>query len=430
MRTIICKKCGAEIDAALGECPNCGAVYYILPTDEEKKLEWAMSTEPDVDETQVFGNDETNQTHGGTAHSTRDILNADNDELFNTRVWKISDEQDNTKTIRTQGMEKPVPPVQRPVQQRPVQQRPVRQEMKPDAMRTPAGKGQPPQKNKGILKNPLVVSGVALVAVLTLVLSIMGGLFNFSGNDDEKNKMPPVVGLTQESAETQLAGMKLDLDVKTELEKSDEVAGTVIKQSIKEGRKLNKGDRILLTIAEKKEKDETEDKEYIEVPSLTGSTFEGAKQKLSALNLDIIKDDDVYSDKEAGTIISQSPMTGAKLQKGDIVRVTISKGPETTEHAITVTAGKGGAISPKGIVNVADGENQTFTITADDGYEIREVKVDGTDIGPVSSYPFTKVTADHTLYVVFAKKSAVSPSPTATPSPSPTIPVSGTDIIA
>jgi len=427
MRTIICKKCGAEIDAALGECPKCGAVYYILPTDEEKKLEWAMSNEPDVDETQVFANNDTTQTHAGTTHNTRDILNADNDELFNTRVWKISDEQDNTKSIRTQGKDKPVPPVQRPVQQHP-----VRQENKTDASRTPAGKNQPPQKSTGILKNPLVVSAVALLAVLTLVLSVMGGLFNFTGNDDGNNKMKNFVGLQQETAETLLKGMDLELNVKTEPEKSDEVAGTVIKQSVKEGTKLRKGDSILLTIAEKKEQNEIENTEYIDVPSLMGSTFEEAKQKLMTMGLGIAKDEDMFSEEDVGTIIAQTPMKGAKLKKGDIVKVTVSKGPETTEYVITVTAGKGGSISPKGIVNVTDGDDQTFTITADDGHEIREVKVDGTDIGNVSSYTFTMVKADHTLYVVFAKMSAASPSPspTATPSPSPTNPAPGTDITA
>ena len=126
-------------------------------------------------------------------------------------------------------------------------------------------------------------------------------------------------------------------------------------------------------------------------------------------------------------------MKGAKLQKGDLVTVTVSKGPETTEHEITVTAGKGGSISPKGAVTVEDGEDQSFTITADDGYDVLEVKVDGTSIGAVSTYTFTKVTEDHTIYVVFKQKAAASPSPSVSPSATPTPttkPASGTDITA
>lgn len=430
MRTIICKKCGAEIDAALGECPTCGTVYYILPTEEEKKLEWAMSTEPDDDGTQVFRNNETNQNRGTAAHGTRDILNADNDELFNTRVWKISDEQNGAKPVPAQGTEKPAAPVIRPVQQRP-----VRQVDKTDASRTPAGKNQPPQNNKGILKNPLFVSGIALLAVLTLVLSVMGGLFNFSGAEDGKDKMPYVVGMISETATTLLNGM--GLDVKSTKEENEAVAGTVIEQSIKEGKKVKKGDKVTIVVSSGPSTKPSETAEYIDVPTLTGKTFDEARQLLTELGLYITKaDEDVFSDEDVGKIISQSPLKGAKLKTGDIVTVTVSKGPETTEYVITVTAGKGGTISPKGIVSVADGEDQAFTITADDGYEVREVKVDGKDIGPVASYSFEKVTEDHSLYVVFAKKGAVSPSPSPSPSPtsspfaSPTKPVSGTDIIA
>ena len=413
MRTIICKKCGAEIDAALGECPNCGTVYYILPTEEDKKLEWAMTTEPDDDGTQVFGNNEANKNRGAAAHSTRDILNADNDELFNTRVWKISDEQDGAKPVRTQATEKLVRPVNRP----------VRQEIKTEVPRTSAGNNQPPQKNnKGILKNPLFVSGVALLAVLTLVLSVMGGLFNFSGKDEGKDKMPYVVGMMSETATTLLEGM--GLDVKSTTEENEAVAGTVIEQSIKEGKKVKEGDKVTIVVSSGSREKPSEAAEYIDVPDLKGKTFDEARKALTELGLNITPAADAFSDEDVGKIISQSPLKGAKLKTGDLVTVTISKGPETTEYVITVTAGKGGTISPKGIVNVTDGENQTFIITADNGYEVREVKVDGTDIGPVTSYSFEKVTDDHTLYVVFAKKGAASPSP------SPTKPVSGTDITA
>ena len=429
MRTIICKKCGAEIDAALGECPNCGTVYYILPTDEDKKLEWAMSTEPDADGTQVYGNNETNQNRGTTAHSTRDILNADNDELFNTRVWKISDEQDGSKPVRSQASEKPAAPINRPVQQRP-----VRQVDKTDASRTPVGDTQPPQNKNGILKNPLFVSGVALLAVLTLVLSVMGGLFNFSGKDDGEDKMPYVVGMMSETATTLLTGM--GLDVISSKEENEAVAGTVIEQSLKEGKKFKEGDKVTIVVSSGLSTKPSAAAEYIDVPNLVGKTFDEARQTLSELGLGITPAADAFSEEDVGKIISQTPLKGAKLRTGDLVTVTVSKGPETTEYVITVTAGKGGSISPKGIVSVADGEDQTFMITADNGYEVREVKVDGTDIGPVASYSFENVTDDHTLYVVFAKKGAVSPSPspspspTASPTPSPTKPVSGTDIIA
>lgn len=62
-------------------------------------------------------------------------------------------------------------------------------------------------------------------------------------------------------------------------------------------------------------------------------------------------------------------------------------------------------------MEVEDGKSATFTIKPDEGFEIREVKVDGEDIGPVESYTFTDVTGDHTLYVVFQEKVPETPSP-------------------
>ncbi|MBP8639925.1 MAG: PASTA domain-containing protein [Oscillospiraceae bacterium] len=435
MRTIICKKCGAEIDAALGECPRCGAVYYILPSEEEKKLEWAMSTDTDIDETQIFANNEANQARGAANHSARDILNADNDELFNTRVWKNIDDPDTTQAINLQGIEKAKPvaaPVHRPATQSPVQPRPTRPEAKAELSRNiSSGNVSPQNKEKNLRKKQLGVAAIALLAVLTLVLSIMGGLFDFSGSGDDSSKMQDVVGFTQETATTILTA--LGLDVKTELQEDEAVVGTVIKQSIKEGKKIKEGDTVTLVISSGQSAQPTTAAEYVDVPTLTGKTYDEARQVLDKLGLGITKAEDSFSDEEVGKIISQLPMKGAKLQKGDLVTVTVSKGPETTEYEITVTAGKGGAISPKGAVTVEDGEDQSFTITADEGYEIFEVKVDGTSIGAVATYTFTKVSEDHTIYVVFKQKAAnASPSPsvTPTPSPSPTKPASGTDITA
>ena len=414
MRTIICKKCGAEIDASLGECPNCGAVYYILP-DEDKKLEWAMNPDSDIDETQAFGT-------GAASHSARDIQNADNDELFNTRVWKINEDLEGTKPLRpqtSQGADLPV--------RRPAQPGPVRRSSVPELSRPAAAGRQPSQaeKEKQLRKKQLIVAAVALLAVLTLVLSFMGGLFNFTGNASDKNQMQNLVGLPQSSAKTILDSMGL---VVTYVQQADaQAAGIVIAQSIKEGKTVHKGDKVTLTVSKGQDEAASGSTDYVEVPTLTGKTYNEAKQLLTDQGLVISRGDDAFSDMDTGLVISQSPMNGAKLQKGDSVSVTVSKGPEPspspTDHTISVTAGKGGSISPKGSVSVADGDNQAFTITPDSGYEIYEVKIDGTSIGAPTTYSFMNVTDDHTIYAVFRQTSTASPTPTPT-----TNPVSGTDV--
>jgi len=60
-----------------------------------------------------------------------------------------------------------------------------------------------------------------------------------------------------------------------------------------------------------------------------------------------------------------------------------------------------GSISPVDSVQVNHGANQQFTITPDEGYHIRNVIVDGTPVGAVSSYTFTNITSEHTIRATF-----------------------------
>jgi len=69
---------------------------------------------------------------------------------------------------------------------------------------------------------------------------------------------------------------------------------------------------------------------------------------------------------------------------------------------ITASAGSGGRISPGGLVPVSYGADQTFTITPLSGYHVVAVRVDGIAVGPVTSYTFLQVTADHTITASFA----------------------------
>jgi hypothetical protein len=71
-------------------------------------------------------------------------------------------------------------------------------------------------------------------------------------------------------------------------------------------------------------------------------------------------------------------------------------------YTITATAGANGTIAPSGAVSVAPNGNQTFTITPNAGFHILDVLVDGGSVGAVASYPFTNVTANHTIAASFA----------------------------
>lgn len=74
------------------------------------------------------------------------------------------------------------------------------------------------------------------------------------------------------------------------------------------------------------------------------------------------------------------------------------------KFAITATADKGGTITTKDLTDgkITEGENATFTITPNSGYEIADVKVDGQSIGKKTSYTFKDVDKDHKIEATFA----------------------------
>jgi hypothetical protein len=72
------------------------------------------------------------------------------------------------------------------------------------------------------------------------------------------------------------------------------------------------------------------------------------------------------------------------------------------DHTITASAGTGGVIAPSGAQTVEDGSNLTFTITANSGFHVADVLVDGVSVGAVAAYGFTNITADHTISATFA----------------------------
>jgi hypothetical protein len=81
---------------------------------------------------------------------------------------------------------------------------------------------------------------------------------------------------------------------------------------------------------------------------------------------------------------------------------TISASFALAQFSITASAGVGGTITPAGTAAVNYGSSATYAIAPASGYSISDVKVDGVSVGPVASYSFTNVTANHTISASFA----------------------------
>lgn len=139
-----------------------------------------------------------------------------------------------------------------------------------------------------------------------------------------------------------------------------------------------------------------------------------AAQKLA--ESDVYTEESVAALKEA-VELAQSVLDNSNAAQADIDAATASvrtaienlqeKPPVQKEFTITAVAHGGGIIDPSGAVKVEEGKDQVFTIRPYEGFEIKEVFVNGESVGAVTEYKFEVVRSDASIEVFFAEKEAV-----------------------
>lgn len=104
---------------------------------------------------------------------------------------------------------------------------------------------------------------------------------------------------------------------------------------------------------------------------------------------------------------SQTEVDAAVTAVRDAIEKLQEKTPVQKEFTITAVAHGGGIIDPSGAVKVEEGKDQVFTIQPYEGFEVKEVFVNGESVGAVTEYKFEAVRADASIEVFFAEKEAV-----------------------
>jgi len=74
------------------------------------------------------------------------------------------------------------------------------------------------------------------------------------------------------------------------------------------------------------------------------------------------------------------------------------------KYTILAHAGKGGKITPDGLMGTTYGASQIFVISSDSNYNIKSVVVDGVDKGSIGSFTFTNITESHSISASFIGK--------------------------
>jgi beta-lactam-binding protein with PASTA domain/tRNA A-37 threonylcarbamoyl transferase component Bud32 len=129
--------------------------------------------------------------------------------------------------------------------------------------------------------------------------------------------VPQVVGLTVSSARGRL--QKAGLEASEREENSDTVAaGRVISVSPPEGQKVDKGSSVTLVVSS--------GKPQVQVPDVVGKSFDEAQSTLQAAGFKVTRTDK-ESDKDPGTVLSQNPKSGGRIDAGSTIALTVAKAP-------------------------------------------------------------------------------------------------------
>ena len=289
----------------------------------------------------------------------------------------------------------------------------------------------------GALPVGFVVAAVALLAVLTLLLCLLGGVFDFSAKAGVT--MPDLRGQTEANARQTLEALGLDIKVRVTTVAGEEDAGVVLEQSVAAGDSLKKNQTVRLTLSDGSRvrpvtpppTEPEPETESLRAPDVVGQELETARQYAERMGVYLTDGGSVYSNQPAGVILAQDPKAGTPVMRGSAVRVTVSLGPETPEYVISARCSAGGSVSPAGEKRVQAGGRAEYVLTPEDGYELRILEIDGEEVAPAERWVFSDIDENHTLYAVFERipdEPEPSGEPIAEPSPTPGIPASPSDL--
>ena len=147
-------------------------------------------------------------------------------------------------------------------------------------------------------------------------------------------KMPAVKNRSVEEVRNELKDLEIESQVDY-VESDDVEMGKVIGADVEAGTEIQVGSTVKLTASA--------GAQGVEVPSVTGDTYEEATAKLTAEGFTVTREEAASNDVEEGRIISQVPGAQTKVAKGTNITVIVSQGKEKVRvpHLIGLTEADG-----------------------------------------------------------------------------------------
>ncbi|MFI9824749.1 Stk1 family PASTA domain-containing Ser/Thr kinase [Streptomyces sp. NPDC052013] len=179
---------------------------------------------------------------------------------------------------------------------------------------------RPDRRRQGPKKNSTSTILLVVAGVLVLIGAILIGRWAFSGNGGVGNdtvSVPNFVGEKKDTAQrlAENGDLKLSFTSKPCEEQSK---GKICDQDPDPGTKVDKNSTVNLIVSTGAPK--------VTVPSVTGLDIDEATEKLEADKYAFeVKTETRESPEPAGTVLEQDPTTGAEVEKGTTITLTIAK---------------------------------------------------------------------------------------------------------
>ena len=191
-----------------------------------------------------------------------------------------------------------------------------------------------------------IVAAVIIVGIAIYLVGTMMGLFDKGSGGKNNVKKPAVeeedgiemisvLGMTYDEAKDKLNDMHLGIQKTPTQEPSDVYKeGTIMKQSVEKGEKVEKNTTIYVTISSGEAQFE-----MIDVLKLDGAT--ATKRLEEELDAKVKEEFEYSDDVEEGRVISTSPKAGSSISPGSDVTIVLSRGPKPAEQVTVPNVSNG-----------------------------------------------------------------------------------------
>jgi beta-lactam-binding protein with PASTA domain len=172
---------------------------------------------------------------------------------------------------------------------------------------------------------------IAIALGVLLLLLAAGAVAWYVLAQEDTKAVPAVEGLPLDQAVERLEEDGFDIDIATAA--SDAPSGTVFAQDPTAGTEADEGSTVRISVSG--------GPDTVAVPNAVGLAEAEARDRLVGAGFQV-ESNEVFAEREPGTVTTQSPIAGAEAERGSTVTIQVSKGTGLVEvpNVVGMTRGQ------------------------------------------------------------------------------------------